>query len=889
MIKRFFSGALLFLPLLAHGSTKADVTQAFSRDPLSLTCLPNVVSAAELDASHIIVSDQAVILLNRERATVLERTAKGLVRRQDIALPEEIPVLPNVGWSFAAPDARTFLYVPYLQGWQLQLNSNFELSVTKTNAVLPHEILVVSEDNSQFGQKLGTSITTYRMTSQGPAVVGSLQFSEGATALTAVLNAGAQILAAIVDDNVKGPSLQFFKLNGDKFVLTDSQPLESDNTFYDKLVYDADLDEWVVSGGADKVKTVKVAVSTGKISAVSSGSSLWKTSYSFKNGVVKNNYAQLYDRGESLLFHRQTTGSGLTEITDWQERRKYFAISLQNKPTKSELWINDSAGLTQYRLDGASRTALLTRSAAERGLMPSGGFAIPNPDHKIVFWHTNENLTLFRLNSQQQIEVLGSRTKQANESFWLSPALVQPLPDNKYLLLFSDRYMIVALTPEGKVEFGNIEAQVGGRGSRIAVSYLDGRLYVSNNGLHVYRVEGMSLVPQTRFTDTALNEQELSRVDKVVKLNGKHWLLLPEYAKAVELLWQGEQLKAGKQVQMPVVSGPFEQGLNKVFSTAGFGLTLEQENVSGNLLQTSKGTAQSEASYRFYNPQTVITKQYFNSGYAPFPFQVQSVTNGDWQDITINPVCLAAADTLIPTNGHLLAISYSGKQMKLAKLNTAPYLSGATLPVIPEGKAISLHALAVDTEDDKLIFSTNQPGFTVSESGLLQFKAGGASEGQLDFTVSDAEFSTQGRVAYRVNLLPKLQKSLPTITAVAGESIQVELAGFVIDPEGSSLQLTFGKLPEGLEFKGTVLGGNISAAGSYNLQLTATDAEGLSAEFPLAVTITVKVTKPSDPVIENKSSSGGGAVSWWSLAALMLLVSRRLSFFRRSLSREFIR
>ncbi len=179
--------------------------------------------------------------------------------------------------------------------------------------------------------------------------------------------------------------------------------------------------------------------------------------------------------------------------------------------------------------------------------------------------------------------------------------------------------------------------------------------------------------------------------------------------------------------------------------------------------------------------------------------------------------------------------------------NQAPIFGSTGEKTIPEGQALSFSLSATDPDRDDLVFSAPGPlpagaSFDPSRSEFSWTPAfGQAGAYSISFAVTDGLLEAVAGVAIVVthaNQAPTIQPVREQMVD-EDELLSITLSG--ADPDGDPLAYAMSSLPAGEIFDAASQTLNWSPtfdqAGNYSLTATVTDAGGLSASTPIAITV----------------------------------------------------
>lgn len=139
-------------------------------------------------------------------------------------------------------------------------------------------------------------------------------------------------------------------------------------------------------------------------------------------------------------------------------------------------------------------------------------------------------------------------------------------------------------------------------------------------------------------------------------------------------------------------------------------------------------------------------------------------------------------------------------------------------------------------------------------------------------------------LAPQLNEPPVVEASIPATTVDVGQPVSIDIATFLVDPEGQSLSFSAIGLPAGVQLSSGSgrISGSSTVAGTSTVTVSAVDIFGASAE----ATLTIQVREPAP---SGGSSGGGSMQAIPGFALLMALLMAGLSKFltRRSPRNNF--
>ena len=219
----------------------------------------------------------------------------------------------------------------------------------------------------------------------------------------------------------------------------------------------------------------------------------------------------------------------------------------------------------------------------------------------------------------------------------------------------------------------------------------------------------------------------------------------------------------------------------------------------------------------------------------------------------------------------LLTVSDGTLQTELKlpyQINAAPALL-RPLPVIMANQnavlQFDINDYIEDPEGSAVSFvPQNLQGFALSKTGILSGTATALADVTVPLEVSDkAGAKFKSTITIKVNAAPALTGS-SSASGKVNQSFSLDLSTIITDAEKHRITLSAQGLPSGLSLNGAVISGTPTAAGTFSVNVTATDELGARSQLNLSVQIA-----PED-------KKGGGALGF-GLLALLAFVRRRRS------------
>ena len=200
----------------------------------------------------------------------------------------------------------------------------------------------------------------------------------------------------------------------------------------------------------------------------------------------------------------------------------------------------------------------------------------------------------------------------------------------------------------------------------------------------------------------------------------------------------------------------------------------------------------------------------------PAPFN----TDGEWQtdigDAGDYPVLIIARDTRgLETEATIL--------VRILLANRAPVLTGPESITVDEGDTITLKYTADDVDGDDVVISYS--GWMKSESYMTTFD----DAGNYDVIISASDSKTTTRKTVPVTV--KNTNRAPVVTIAKQNRIATELEEFrmsgvtAVDPDGDAVTITYSRP---LDTNGRWVP-QYDDAGSYEVEVTASDSEGMDS------------------------------------------------------------
>lgn len=195
-------------------------------------------------------------------------------------------------------------------------------------------------------------------------------------------------------------------------------------------------------------------------------------------------------------------------------------------------------------------------------------------------------------------------------------------------------------------------------------------------------------------------------------------------------------------------------------------------------------------------------------------------------------------------------------------INAAPVLLKPLPTVIANQNSqllLDLNEYIEDPEGSAISFQPqSQQGIQLSKSGLVSGVANTLNNITLELKVTDKSGALfTNNLVIQVNAAPALTGS-GSLNAKVGQSFAIDLNTLITDVEKHKLSLAASTLPTGLSLNGAVISGMPTTAGSFQVQITATDELGARSLITVSLNIAA----------EDKKSGGSFAWVWLSLLLL---------------------
>ena len=188
-----------------------------------------------------------------------------------------------------------------------------------------------------------------------------------------------------------------------------------------------------------------------------------------------------------------------------------------------------------------------------------------------------------------------------------------------------------------------------------------------------------------------------------------------------------------------------------------------------------------------------------------------------------------------PNAAALLTLLEGGTTAVAGPIVTGSAISGRV------GSALSFAVAATDADPLSYALSAAPAGMAISSAGVVSWPVPAAGVYAVRVTATDAKSGLSGQGTYTVTISAAGPVLTTTpITGVAGHAVSGTI--HVADASSNSVALSISGVPSGMSFSAS--GATITAswakpvAGTYSLQITATDGARLSAKASMAVSIT---------------------------------------------------
>lgn len=836
----------------------AEQSQIQTRDPVQLTKTTEVQQSIESLANKIVVRDNHVVMIAEMGATILERTAKGLVRRQELEF--DLDKFRGTSQIFASADGKDLLWFYGSTLVQLTVNADFTASVKTQSTSISCYNIYPSEKPDEFvcydGQT--SKYKALQVTSQGLVTIAELPATNELLSSRLYYNSKDKVLVSSATGWDVRQFIVFKPQNG-QFVETGRYKDEANSWYSQSGVYDIDTGRLLVSSYYSNSLEVKVNAQTGAIDAVNEINSTVIDGQSGGDfaAVVSGNF--FVARGYNGDYLVQRDGNKFRNVTASGNSSESMISHFKNAAGKDELWQNTKWSLKRFELTNQDWLLQETRGSAERGLPKiEGGAGVSSDDHRFLAHSTGADVAIIALDKNKQLQSVFeySASQPATQGLPYNAKFLK-VQNGKYLIAGSDNYRV--LTEDANGKFAVTAAKplpqpIGYLYDNSTLKIKDELIYVAQNGLKVLQLKNDELVVATTLKDTALDQNELNSIRSIVELKGQLYALMPSYGKTAQLSYKDGQLKVASIGTMPKgVQGNFAEGMNRVFIEGSPSAVLMPD--ADNNLRVSAFSFEYLDGYLYQKRLKIARNLYPQQNFVLLNDDI----TGIWQSVSSSGDCCENYSATRILSGHLVTFDNNQRQkVTTFALNTAPYMPAQINPLqFNQGveAEIPLSGFVRDEEQQTLTYSglTNE-AFSLLDGAKLKFKGLATGSGDLLLTVTDGGLLSDLKLPYQINAAPKVLRPLPVIIANQNGLLQFDFNDYIEDPEGSAISFV-PQSQQGFSLsKSGMLSGTATALADVSLPLQITDKNGAV----LKTTATIKVN--AAPALTG-SNSGSGKVN----------------------------
>lgn len=833
----------------------AEQSQIQTRDPVQLTKTTEVQQSLESMANKVVARDNHVVMIAEMGATILERTAQGLVRRH--VLEFDLNKFRGTAQIFASADGKDLVWFYGSTLVQLTVNADFTASVkTQVTSISCYNVYP-SEKPDEFVCYDGpaSKYKALQVTSNGLVTIAELPVSNELRNSRLYYNSKDKVL---VSSATGWDVRQFtvYKVQNGQFVETGRYHDDASYWYSQGGVYDIDTGRLLVVSPYNYGLEVKVNAETGAIDAVN------ELNYAVIDGqyggdfnaVVSGNFFVTRNYNDDYLVQRE--GDKFRNVTPQGSSSQRVISHFKNAAGKDEAWQNTKWSLKRYEITNQEWQLQETRGSGERGLPKiEGGAGVSSDDHRLLAHSDGSEVGIIALDKNKQLQVVFeySASQPGNQGLPYNAKFLK-VQNGKYLIAGADSYRVLTEDANGKfaVTVAKTWPQtVGYLHDNSTLKIKDEVVYLTQNGLKVLQLKNDELVVATTLKDTALDQYELSSIRSVVELKGQLYALIPSYGKTAQLSYKDGQLKVASIGTMPKgVQGKFLEGLNRVFIEGSPSAVLMPD--ADNNLRVS--------AFSFEYMDGHLYQKRLKIARSLYPQQNFMLLNDDitgiWQAVSSSGDCCDNYSATRVLSGHLVTFDNDQRQkVTTYALNTAPYMPAQISPLqFNQGveSEISLSGVVRDDEQQTLTYSgLSNEAFSLLDGAKLKFNGLATGSGDLLLTVTDGGLISDLKLPYQINAAPKVLRPLPVITANQNGALQFDFNDYIEDPEGSAVSFAPQNLQGFSLSKSGMLTGTATALADVSLPLQVTDKAGAV----LKTTATIKVN--AAPALTGSSTASG--------------------------------
>lgn len=834
----------------------AEQSQSQTRDPLRLTEQAVVKQSIETTYNKIFARDSHVVMVAEFGATVLERTAQGLVRRHVLEFDRD--ELRGVGTMFASQDGKKVVWFYGSTLVELNIAADFKASVKTVPGYQNCYDLYASDNPAEFVCYDGSNSRYLLMQvgTDGLKTLAVLPATDEIRGNAMLYNSREQLLVS-ARNAWEGQTVIVYKLQNGALSETSRHMHNTNDYWYFRgFIYDIDNARLVMHSPYSRNVEFQIDAGSGVIGAVSDTQQniFQSNNYREFNSVIRGDMAVAGSQAQEFVLQRD--GMKFRELNVTGDYSSDRSLALHTSAAgKTELWKNTRWSLEQLESNGGVVNVKQSRGTKERGLPKmSGDSGYSSDDQR--FWAYEENgfAVIIGTDKTNMPQVLLELSRTDNNY----PAIPYGLQfvrvaAGKYLMAGYDHYRVMTEDANGQLSVSAAQAwpqPISNLSSDVTLKVKDGLIYVSRAGLSVLQLKNNTLNLVSRLKDNKLTDDELNHIRAVVELKGELHALMPRLGKMAVLKQKDGLLSVVRTGTMPPVQGLLTEGRDRVFV---------QDSPSLVLLPDQAGNLQINA-ISYQNSSAHVYKQRFRIGRNVTAYESNVMLNDDvtgvWQTLRASGDCCNESASTRILSGQLLTFSNSYHQtMKTYLLNSAPYMPTQISPLqFNQGveSEISLSGFVRDDEQQTLTYSgLSNEAFSLLDGAKLKFKGLATGSGDLLLTVTDGGLISDLKLPYQINAAPKVLRPLPVITANQNGSLQFDFNDYIEDPEGSAVSFAPQNLQGFSLSKSGMLTGTATALADVSLPLQVTDKAGAV----LKTTATIKVN--AAPALTGSSTASG--------------------------------
>jgi|GEM_PF-6605714 len=832
----------------------AEQQQVLVSKPLALTDASEQQLNVDTFARKVFAFENHVWLLSEQGVSVLERTTSGLVSRAKLNL-QVLNLNANGSKSFlVSPNGKKVLVINTWQNRndyiEIDLNNDFTLA-SKTGKI---DSSVTNLDSIQFysDNSFKTRIWSngnyiaqyYSLNDNGISYSGSLLennydnilYSEKTKTIFTKTSNYNQLPYSI--------TVTATKLNADKPAIRSTFQINVPNYygFDNGFIFDEITNKLILSGyqGAYTLNYNAETVTFSNQVATTSTALFGRDMY--LNGVISSDY-KLIDSSADYL-KRTDSGYSYHSVVASLGNHRDKVLTFNSKNSQLELWSlgEEGQGVTQYTIVNGQLVKGLAQDKTELGFsnILQNGYQISSADSPLLFVGNSNRMEVYKTDSSNKIVRLNLDSIENN--YYNSHDNVEYLGDGYYILSSQNQTLKVLKESEGN--------------TLALVQTLNVGSYFQFNSNFGFKISGKNVILKSDREIVLLNfdGEKLSYLSKVtsqnndlitqngrtelVKLDNKLYFLQPESKRYLEINIVDRLLNLNVAGKMPFISmETVESASDRLFVRTHYNtLVTLMKNAAGDLVPNAIDNQNTE--FKFFKNRFAVNSTY-NANFRNF--SVNDAITGIWSEALVSTCCDDASKIFVTNNTLMTYNTQAPQKLTTYKLNTAPYL-----PVIqPELKlnqgvsqSVNLTAMVADDEKDSLQFSGSLPvGFSVNNTGALNFDGTTAGSGTYTVSVSDGSLAADLRLPYRINAAPALEKALPTVTVNEKQRLSLELSEYFSDLEGQAISFSAEPLKGFSVSKAGLLSGIPADTSSTGLAFKTTDSVGAVSSHNIVVNV----------------------------------------------------